>query len=157
MIPPRDLDKIKKKLRRIYERGDGPVSISVNAAAEIFLWSARADEPSTLSFNVKRERCAIYVAYEWKGWRPGPHDLAIKVEVDTKSVIFEGEARDNWVKNFKGIYVRAVDFGDLPSEDHSSRCINVRQKTRDFSLIGNATLRSEEQHFEPLRLTLEGI
>ena len=156
-MDPKKLDKAKRKLRKVYESGTGPVSISVNVAMEVFLWCAHAEDPLALTWNILPVKSAVYVAYESKIGRPTAGELSVSLEFDGNSIGFEseeGKVDKCWERSFRGIYVRAVEHGDLPCEDFSSCCLHAPKKVRDFRVIGRAKF-SEQYHFEPMRLTLK--
>jgi hypothetical protein len=156
MISAKQLDKIKRKLRRTYLEGSGPVSISVNSIMEVFLWVARPEDPLFLSYNVTTAN-VVYVAYESKIWEPTDNQLMVELELDEEDIFFDlqrGGSEKNWKKHFRGIYVRAVEHGELPCEDVASCCLSVGRSLRDFRIIGKIR-SSGGHHFEPVRLTLE--
>ena len=160
MLSPRDLDKFKRRLRGWYSRGVGGTSISINSAVEIFMWCALANDPERLCMNIASNRAAVYIAYESKLWKPCSHVLAVDVGIDKESIAFEphpGGFSQQWGCSFAGMFIRAVEFGELPCEDYSSCDLCVREKVRDFRLIARASFGEGGHHIEPLRLTLEAF
>lgn len=146
------LEKWKRKLKKKMKLRE--VSASVNNAFEVYMWCAAVNQPTRLSDRCCGRDSAIHLAYESKLIDPTDDDLSVSVGIHGRGVAFlGGETETVWQKIFRGIAVRAVDYGDLPDENWSSRVLLASEHVRDFEIVGQICFG--EHHFEPLRLTLE--
>lgn len=154
-MTPVELEKVKRKLRNIYKKGRGPVSISTTHQFEVFLWCAKADNPTYLINDIRKTDSAIYLAYESKLKEPTNNELIVDIQVQEKKVSFDSKDKlDSWRCIFRGISVRAKDYGDLPCESYKSKELFIFGAIRQFEIVGNS--KFDSYHFEPLLLNLTG-